>query len=240
MVLGLEASTSVFNKRDEISQRTEQLPNQLTQFLGTASVDRHWQRLAIQFPMMVSQLAKYTRTVPGKNKVVANFVLPPKAAHNLLLASEFSVASLASTPTAVASSPPSDQDPMTHVTTLQFDQQSLEFALRDLQSLVNDELRISNFEIKIAGKDLQLDGITRNQQIKGFSAKNTSVAQILTQIVMLANPDRQTSAADSNQKLLWVLNPLQPDRGTSVLVTTRKAADENGYKLPEPFRPTGT
>ena len=89
------------------------------------------------------------------------------------------------------------------------------------------------------GADLQLNGITRNQQIAQFQADGQSIAEILTQIVMRANPvTTVTDPAENDQKLIWVIapDPVDPKRRI-LLITTRDAAAREGYKLPGPFQP---
>jgi hypothetical protein len=124
---------------------------------------------------------------------------------------------------------------------LSFDQKSLEFAMRDLAADVKEAHPTLPFEfdVKILGTDLQLNGITRNQQIAEFSANNQSIANVLTSLVMRANPVTTVQApSELDQKLIWVVgpDPDMPDRPI-VLITTRDAAARKSYTLPKPFQP---
>ena len=120
-------------------------------------------------------------------------------------------------------------------------QQSLEFAVQDLATEVNSSYvgLPFQFKIKIVGQDLQLDGITRNQQIRNLEILNKTVAEALTELVMKANPITTVQAPnESDQKLVWVVAQDADSPGTDqiVLISTRNAAKENGYQLPEPFQ----
>jgi hypothetical protein len=107
---------------------------------------------------------------------------------------------------------------------------------------VVDEVRSSyqlsfEFGIKVMGDDLKLDGITRNGQIRDFAQENKTVAEVLTAMVMKANPVTTVKVPnEKDQKLLWVIAP-DPDNPSNriVLITTRQIADLK-YTLPEVFR----
>jgi len=110
--------------------------------------------------------------------------------------------------------------------------------MRDLAQHVNSSHQLAKeFRIKIIGPDLQLDGITRNQQIRGFDVQDSTLSRILTQLVVKANPNQVEDPSDPGQKLVWVLapNPDGADPDEIVLITTRRAAEANDYQLAEPF-----
>lgn len=123
---------------------------------------------------------------------------------------------------------------------LSFEQESLEFAIRDLQQEITGSYTQLPFpfKIRIEGNDLQQSGITRNQQIRDFKAEDKAVAQVLTAIVMRANPVAHVaSPSDADQKLVWVVRPDRDDPSrSSILITTRAAAKTHHYELPAVFR----
>jgi eukaryotic-like serine/threonine-protein kinase len=126
-------------------------------------------------------------------------------------------------------------------TSFSFDQQSLEFAMRDLADDVKANLRGApfDFSIKIIGDDLKLDGITRNQSIRDFKQENQTVADILTALVLKANPVTTVKdPSEKDQKLVWAIGP-DPDNPSkeAVLITTRTAAAAKKYMLGPPFVP---
>ena len=89
------------------------------------------------------------------------------------------------------------------------------------------------------GADLSKEGITQNQRPNDFSMKQRSLADILAEIMVQANPDKNiTGADDPNCKMVWVVanDPADSNRRI-ILITTRKAANEKSYRLPDAFIP---
>lgn len=225
-------------------ERVERLPIQIEQYIGRVQLD-HWQPLAIKFPGMVRYLHSQTRVGVESGQTVVNFILPGSAAHNLVLAAELAIFStaiqdVAGGSTVVTAPPATIHDVLRHKMSLVFPQLSLEFALRDLAAEVRDSIPQLPFpfDVKILGADLQEEGITRNQQVKDFNLRDRTVAELLTAVVMKANPvTTVTDPSQENQKLIWVVaaDP-DDDRHELVLITTRRAAAQKGYALPRPFR----
>jgi hypothetical protein len=122
---------------------------------------------------------------------------------------------------------------------IRFDQDSLEFSMQNLVNEVNStypDLPF-DFRIRILGDDLKLDGITRNQQIRDFAQTDEPLAEVLTALVMKANPvTTVVSPSETDQKLLWVVHadPEDPTR-QMVFITTRQVAQDK-YTLPAVFR----
>jgi hypothetical protein len=124
-------------------------------------------------------------------------------------------------------------------TTYSFAQQSLEFAMRDLAIDAQDQLKGSNvaFTIKIIGGDLEKGSITRNQSVRDFKQEDKPFAEILTALVLKANPITTVkSPTEADQKLIWVIGP-DPDDASKqiILITTRDAAAAKKYALPAVF-----
>ncbi|CAE7521793.1 prkC_5, partial [Symbiodinium sp. CCMP2456] len=110
---------------------------------------------------------------------------------------------------------------------ISFPQNSLEFALRD----IGEEAGVP---IEIKGGDLQLDGITRNKEIKDFTHENKPAGEILAQLLVRANPEASPGPNTEVQKLIYVIHPMDgPEDAKKVVVTTRKAAETNNYTLPD-------
>lgn len=228
----------------DCQQRLRLVPEQVNDYLGMVPIDAFWQKLAVRLPLMVNYLFQQTRIGVSDDCAVMNFMLPTHAAHNLCLASELAMAAQVMPATRPADDQrPSVADPsriLNHRMALEVPQQSLDFALRDLASLVNDEIPGARFEIRIQGQDLQLDGITRNQQIRDLKLPDATVGEILTEIVSRANPVRVTAPSDAMQKLVWVVDSSPSNAGPVVLITTRAAAGRRGETLPAPFVRPGT
>ena len=94
------------------------------------------------------------------------------------------------------------------------------------------------FNIRMIGTALVKSGITQNQRPGTLEFKDKKVAEILTDIMVRAKPNKDiTGSNDPNCKLIWVVadDPKQPGQ-KAILVTTRaNAADEN-YSLPDSFK----
>jgi hypothetical protein len=208
-----------------------------------ASLDPYWRRLALRAVRMTEFFCQHIRVGVEQRQVVANFSVPSSAAHNLLLAVELTTAAMGAAPAEeTATQPPSMtiEDVLQTQLSLDIPQQSLEFALRDLAALVNSrpENAGSQIVIRIDGPSLRADGITRNQEIRGFRRENASVADLLTALVMRANPVTTVTAPhEPDQKLVWVILA-EPDAqgGRIILITTRKAVPQKGYSLPSAFQ----
>ena len=116
----------------------------------------------------------------------------------------------------------------------------LNILLADLQSEITDDLGEMPFpfKIKLLGNDLLAEGITKNQRPGEFDLKQKTLAEILTEIMIRANPNKDISGAqDPNCKLIWVVgpDPDQPDQKI-ILITTRAAAADKAYRLPSVFQ----
>jgi hypothetical protein len=148
--------------------------------------------------------------------------LPLHAGHNLLLASRLRANDGMATGEATTRDIPLE-DRLRQVTTLSFPRETLENAL---EILATD----AQLPIQIAGRDLQLEGITKNQTF-ALDLRNRPAVEILVEILRRANPDHAaTSSRDPRQKLVYVI------REGVVTVTTRSAAAQRGEELPEVFR----
>ena len=116
----------------------------------------------------------------------------------------------------------------------------LNVLLADLQTEVLDDIgKIPfTFNIRLIGSDLEADGITKNQRPGELVIEQKSLGEILTAIMVGANPDKDISGAkDPNCKLIWVVadDPENPGQ-QAILITTRKAAAQKSYSLPAAFQ----
>ena len=112
--------------------------------------------------------------------------------------------------------------------------------LNDIKAEIKDDFPELpfDFDIRLLGSDLGEEGITQNQRLGDLSFAKTPLAEILTQIMVQANPDKNISGPqDPNCKLVWVVGP-DPDAPEieKILITTRKAAAAKEYVLPEAFQ----
>ena len=120
-------------------------------------------------------------------------------------------------------------------------QEDLEFAISNVSEEVSTAVGNLSFpfDIKIIGEDLQLNGITRNQAIRDFKVDNKPLSEVLTAMVMKANPITTVKEpSELDQKLIWVVGPDPADASREIiLITTRDGATKKNYQLPPPFQP---
>lgn len=218
---------------DAIRQRINEVPTRTADYFYSLRPSPYWNELALRFPHMVSELQRYARVGHDDGQVVANGCLEIAAAHNLVLGCELAIASTPGLPIESKSVEKIGSFETIHDVlrekkiSLDFPQQSLEFAIRDMAQEVMEGTPKLNFDfkIKIDGVGLETEGITRNQQIREFNISNRTVESALTEFLGQVNPE-----------LVWVVcvDEKEKDRRI-VLVTTRKTAQKNGYDLPKPL-----
>ncbi len=210
----------------QVKQQLQEAEQQIAALLAAEPASAHAKVIAERFPAMLKTLSQHTRTSHENGIAIARCYLPLQAGHNLLLAAELTVnRSRLSGPlvpeTTVANMPITQQ--LDQLTTLSFPKETLENALQTLAA----DLKIP---IQIAGRDLQLEGITKNQTLK-LDLHDRPSGEILVELLRLANPDRTaTGPADPRQKLVYVI------RSSGIIVTTRSAAVGRGEELPAVFR----
>ncbi|MCA9266838.1 MAG: hypothetical protein KDA41_00125, partial [Planctomycetales bacterium] len=238
----------------EMQTRLDQLPQRVTDYADQIQPSGHWSRLWRAIPFMVRYARGQVRMGAEDDALVVNLAMPGMGAHNLLAATDYSLRygpgttyAGPATGTGGGPTPPTAAGPkdinelLASKVDLGFDQQSLEFAMKDLVAATKEAYPSITFpfDIRIIGGDLQKEGITRNQQIRDVRAAGVPVADILTQLVRKANPVTTVKEpSEIDQKLVWLVAP-DPDDPASkiVLVTTRAAATEKKLALPAIFQP---
>ena len=120
--------------------------------------------------------------------------------------------------------------------------ESLQAAVERLAKEVNASLpQGSDFqlEIKLLGKDLQREGITRNQRINNLQIRERPFRKVLTALVQRATGNAALKdPADAGQKVVWVVaRDSDSGKKRSILITTREMAKQRSYKLPVEFKP---
>jgi hypothetical protein len=230
----------------EIKSRLNQVPGEIENYLVGLTPPPYWKKLSFRYPEMLRHFHSNLRAGVENDQAVINTVLPGVAAHNLVLGGELLVSSAPGGGAVAAAAPmpekmlPKTLDEALQLkTTYSFAQQSLEFAMRDLAIDAQDQLKGSNveFAIKLMGGDLEKGSITRNQSIRDFNQADKTFAEILTALVLKANPITTVkSPTEADQKLVWVVGPDPDDAARQIiLVTTRDAAAANKYTLPAVF-----
>ena len=195
---------------------------------------------------MIRDLSQQLRWDAEFGEVIGNAWLPPGAFHNLLAGTELAMAfepvaiDLASIQENSATPKTLEELLATRRDLTIANPPDLNVLLRNIREEISDQYLDLPFEfnIRIAGTDLQKDGITQNQRPGPLEIENQSVSEILTQVMVSANPNREiTGASDPKCKLVWVVTEDADSPGKRyVLITTRAAAAQKGYVLPEVFK----
>lgn len=218
--------------------------NWADRFVRDTVPDASWRLLANRLPFMLRFASQNTRVGISGQTVVSNAYLPADAAAQVTLATLLAM----NTPpgaavTSVASATPakalSVNEMLERKMSISFTQESLQFAIDAVvDEFVNTLPPGSTMpRVRIIGGDLEKNGITQNQQIRDFEKNDMTLRQVLTEIVLGANPDKTaTGPKDPKQSLIWVVYP--PGKSPSeseILITTRDAAKEKNYELPPEF-----
>ncbi|WP_428305297.1 hypothetical protein [Lacipirellula sp.] len=220
----------------KMRERIAAAPQEVEDALAAATWHPYGRKVIARLPGMLRILARYARSGVDDRQAVVNAYLPARAGHNLLTAGELLLtlphggdAAIASA-AAGAKTPTSTAEKLAAKTSLSFTKESLEQAV----ALLAED---TGLEITIAGSDLQLDGITKNQSL-GLDLRDRPASEILLEILLRANPDRQaTGPADPRQKLVYVIEPTTTGAAERIIVTTRTAAEKRGDRLPAAFLP---
>ncbi len=220
-----------------LRDRLRDVPELVEAYVVSLNLRPYGRRLLYRFPQMVKLVDRFTRGAVEHRQAVLRCYLPAAAGHNLLFGVELALAEqhmaeqqvAERAPTAREStSPQTVRERLRQPMTLRFEQDTLESALRMVAEAVG-------VEIVIAGRDLELDGITKNQSF-GIDVADQPAEEVLLRILRLANPDKSAkSASDPAQKLVYVIRSSLSNDEEEVVVTTRSQAEQRGESLPKAF-----
>ncbi len=208
----------------------------------TEPLHPYGRKVLARLPAMLRKLGNYTRSVEVEKLSLLRCYLPVRAGHNLLTGTELllnmpasrGVAAHGPLTNAPAAKPQAIGQRLQQTTSLVFPKETLQRAL----GILSEDIGVP---LKIAGRDLQLEGITKNQSF-GLDLRDRPAAEILLAILQQANPDRTASGpTDVKQKLVYVVRQGEiggeGDQVGAIVVTTRTAAARRGEKLPAVFEP---
>jgi len=222
-----------------LEQRVAESADKIEEVVLTEPLHPYGRKVLARFPAMLRKLGNYTRGGEDRGLSVLRSYLPVTAGHNLLMATELllgrtqkgSIATTAMLPRTGLSSLRSQtiHQRLQTTTSLVFPKETLQRALEMLSEAIDVPL-------EIAGRDLQLEGITKNQSF-ALELRDRPAAEILQSVLLRANPDRTASGpTDVKQKLVYVVRESQGERPGAIVVTTRTAANRRGEQLPDVFK----
>jgi len=237
-------STVSFNTRphrflEAVANRLSESSEALEKSLTDVSLHPYGKQVLSRLPAMLRQFSNFTRVGNERGVSVVRCYLPLPAGHNLLAATELMLncredlgqpGQIAADLTPAQGRPQSVAEALQRPTTLAFPKETLQKALE----ILSEDLGVS---IQLRGRDLQLEGITKNQSFS-IDLREQKAAEILLAILQLANPDRTaTGPADPKQKLVYVIREAADGKPGAIVVTTRIAAKKQDLQLPDVFRP---
>ena len=231
--------------RDDINGVIGSLESYAEQFAARLSDAPFWNQVRDRMVMIGADLSKNTRCDIEDRQVICNGWFAPPAAHNWVASTEL-LLTFGKSPTNEKSQAGSRRVPASLVELLETPRDlsvntspDLIVLLNNLQEeIIDDYGQLPfTFEIRLMGNDLSKEGITQNQRPADFVMQQRSLADILTEIMVKANPDKNISGPDDeNCKMVWVVAPdPQNQENEVILITTRAAAEANSHQLPAAF-----
>jgi hypothetical protein len=213
----------------------------------------YWENALLRYDNMLQDISSLVRAGEHDRLPTLNAWLRPRALDNLVATTELyfmavrlsqgEAVGLAGGSGVRPASPPA-VGPQSLAALLQrprslnIPEQDLINALAELETEIKSAYPDLPFEfsIELDGNALRLEGITQNQKVSNFRLENQPLADILTALVLKANPDPAvTTARDPKCKLIWLIDPARPLG--QIRVSTRAAAQENGWVLPPEVTP---
>ena len=218
-------------------------PDWADDFIINSVPDASWRLLANRLRPMVNFVAEQVRFGVSDEMAITNAYLPAQAVPQVVLATVLALntpeGGSVATGGAVPKKPLSIEELLNRKMSVTFEQESLEFAINNIVTAYERDLpsgsKLPN--IRIIGGDLQLMGITQNQQVRNFTQTNTPLRQVLTELLRLANPDKTaTGPDDEKQALIWVVTDDAKKPGTKEIIVTTRNSAQGKYEVPPEFK----
>ena len=218
------AARSARKEAADLAGRLVALADDVEEYCNALDPHPYGRKLVMRLPRMLGILAANLRSGAEGKGIVVNCHLPEQAGHNLALAAELAIeqtpaATFAAAP-AGGAPPQTAADRLAKRISLTFPRDTLEKSIQ----MLAEEIGVP---IEILGKDLELEGITKNQSF-GLDERDQPAEAILRTILARSNPDG---------KLVYVFR--RRDGAESIDVTTRAAAAKRGDALPAAFAAGG-
>lgn len=236
----LRLANSVGSDPNVVATRIETAVDQLVEYTGHVAkkgdVANSWKQLATRLPGMWGFAREQLRRGREDRDWVFNTYLPTRGLPQITMGTLMAAnTELLAEQTAVVTRVLSVEEMLDVPMSIQFGQESLQASMALVGELFNADRPATNQlpAIEILGGDLEKMGITQNQQVRDFDQRDQPLRNVLTKLVLGANPDRTASGPDdTKQSLVWVIEGAGKE--ARLLITTRQAA-EGTYTLPKEF-----
>jgi serine/threonine protein kinase len=229
--LEARALVNVERKPDELAKqyfdRLSSLADQVENAQLGRAFSRYAEKIVRRYPNMLREAIRFTRHGRENDQAVLRCWLPPAAAHNLVLATELALREYRGSPAAVAAKTPPQAPTATSAAEKLKKSISLSFPRDTLEKAVEYWANETGVKVAILGSDLQLDGVTKNQQFE-LAEREQSADAVLRAILLKASPQG---------KLVYVIKRDPPDAEETVFITTRSAAEKRKDPIPPGFEP---
>jgi len=214
------AAKSARKEAAGLAERIKALADTVEEYCNALDPHPYGRKLVMRLPRMLAIAAANLRAGTEGRGAVVNCHLPEHAAHNLALAAELAIEQTPGAQTAVAAAAPAARQSAAERLG---GRMSLTFARDTLEKSIQMIAEEIGVPMEILGKDLELEGITKNQSF-GLDEQDQPAEAILRTILARSNPDG---------KLVYVIR--KRGGAESVEITTRAAAAKRGDELPAAF-----
>ena len=210
----------------QVEQRLTALADAVEEVISQRNLAAYGKLLVNRLPSFLRLFEQQLRVgIEHRDLIVANAYLPQFAGHNIAAAATVLLEQLAADPEggAPASATVPVEPPQTLAQRLQ-QPVSIAFARDTLETAIQLLVEESGIPIQIAGADLELEGITKNQSF-GLEQREVPAEAVLLTIL------RKSDGGAG--KLVYVVR--QQGGQEQLVVTTRKAAEKRGEPVPAVF-----
>lgn len=232
----------------KLQERFRDSRDRTTRYIAAIPPSPYWDGVRLRLSLMIVDFFRNLRWGVEDGEVIANCWLPPMAAHNLIAATELAINFSGGTATSATRSKDSAVAQPTSLNELLKRKRDLKIAnppdlnllMSDLETEIKEEFPglPFQFRIRLMGPDLQIEGITQNQRPSELNMQQMPLNEILTAIMVSANPAKDIAgASDPRCKLVWAIADDPDNPGQEfIAITTRAAAERKKYQLPPAFQ----
>jgi hypothetical protein len=210
----------------QVEQGLAALADAVEEVISKRSLAAYGKRLVMRLPSLLRLLERQLRVgIEHRDLIIANSYLPQFAGHNIAAAATVLLEQVAADPEGGTPAPAAAPAAPTQTLAQRLQRPvDIAFARDTLETAIQLLVEESGIPIEIAGGDLELEGITKNQSF-GLEQRGVPAEKVLLTIL-------QKSDGGAG-KLVYIVR--QEQGREQIVVTTRKAAAKRGDTLPAVF-----